>query len=216
MELNETALSDLTDEIKKLHADFIAEIHKRELSASENFDKSILTFSSAGLALSIGFLKDFMPIQVASQSWTLYLSWTLFTIATCSTMVSFLVSGLALAEQKKLAFRFYIERNEAAFNEANNWNWVTQGLNYLSGGAFLLALILTVIFISINLEKGSAMKQLDNNFKATMHAATPELLQKGLTVPTMQQIPASSKVPVPSSQPANTTPAPQASNPSGK
>lgn len=213
---NETVSVELTDEIKKLHADFVAEIHKRELSASENFDKSVLTFSSAGLALSIGFLKDFMPIQAASQSWTLYLSWTLFTVATCSTMVSFLVSGQALAEQKKLAFRFYIERNEAAFSEANNWNWVTQGLNYLSGGAFLLALILTVIFISINLEKGSTMKQLENNFKTSMSVATPELLQKGLTVPTMQQIPSSSKTPAPSGQSGNVTPAPQASNPAGK
>lgn len=53
-----------TEEIKKIHADFVAEIRKRELSSSENFDKSILTLSSAGLTLSVGFLKDFVSSPV--------------------------------------------------------------------------------------------------------------------------------------------------------
>ena len=41
------------------------------LSSSENFDKAVLTFSSAGLALSVGFLKDFVPEEIF---WTLWKS----------------------------------------------------------------------------------------------------------------------------------------------
>jgi hypothetical protein len=207
MEKSDPALAELTEEVKKLHTDFVTEIHRRELSSSENFDKSVLTFSSGGLALSVGFLKDFVPIQIASLPWTLYVSWGLFTLATCSTMGSFLVSSRALAEQKKLAYSFYIERDEEAFNRINGWNLATQVLNYFSGGAFLLAMILTVVFISINLEKGNAMKQFTDNLNPTLHQATQSgLLQKGLTVPTMQQVQKPVQATVPASQPAASSP----------
>lgn len=197
------AVDGLTEEIKKLHADLVAEIHKRELSSSENFDRSVLTFSSAGLALSIGFLKDFIPIQVAALPWALYLSWGLFTLATCSTMSSFLVSSLALADQKKLAYIYYIERDESAFDKNNKWDRVTRILNYASGAAFLLAMIATTVFISVNLEKGSNMKQTmshrttDGVGVPRMQAVQTEILNKGLTIPTMQQIPSAPVNPAP-------------------
>ena len=178
----------LTDEIKKLHTDFVAEVHKRELSSSENFDKSILTFSSAGLALSVGFLKDFVPIRTAELPWALYLSWILFTLATCATMGSFLVSSRALADQKTFAYVYYIERDESVLQRENRWDRLTRILNYVSGGSFLLAMVLTVLFISINLEKGSEMKTNDGIGAPKMQPA-PVLLQKGLTVPTMQKVP---------------------------
>jgi len=173
------APAEVSSEAKKLHADFVAEIHKREVSSSENFDKSILTFSSAGLALSIGFLKDFVPIQIATAPWALYGSWILFSVAICTTMGSFLVSGVALAKQKDLAYKYYIEADEDAFTRVNLWDRHTRVLNYVSGGAFLLAMVLSVAFISINLEKGNAMKQTTSNTQP---------VQKGLTVPTMQQV----------------------------
>lgn len=196
--------AEVSDEIKKLHADFVAEVHKREVSSSENFDKSVLTFSSAGLALSIGFLKDFVPITIATAPWTLYGSWILSALATCTTMGSFLASSQALAMQKELAYTYYIERDDDAFTRANPWDRRTRILNYMSGGAFLLAMVLSVAFISINLEKGSAMKQ-------TTSQVQTETLQKGLTVPTMQQVPRPAAEPAASqaapAQPAASTPA---------
>lgn len=194
-----SAVGELTDEIKKIHADFVAEIHKREVSSSENFDKSVLTFSSAGLALSVGFLKDFVPIQFAIAPWTLYWSWILFTLATCATMLSFLVSSRALAQQKTLAYAYYIERDDAAFTRANPWNRGNTALNYTSGVAFLVAMILSVVFISLNLERGSALKNL-NSQPASGSAATTapqtqsDILQRGLPVPTMQKVPVSGPV----------------------
>lgn len=195
------AQAALTDEIKKLHADYVAEVHKRELSSSENFDKSILTFSSAGLALSVGFLKDFVPIRTAELPWALYLSWILFTLATCATMGSFLVSSRALADQKTLAYVYYIERDESVLQRENKWDRLTRILNYVSGGSFLLAMVLTVLFISINLEKGSEMKTNDGIRTPKMQPA-PVLLQKGLTVPAMQKVPSA-----PAQLPAATVPA---------
>lgn len=179
-----TAPPEVGDEIRKVYADHVAEINKREVSSSENFDKAVLTFSSAGLALSVGFLKDFVPIQSATAPWTLYWSWALFTTATCATIVSFLVSSRALEAQKGRAHAYYMEGDDDALKRGNAWDRVTRVLNYTSGGAFLLAMILSVVFISINLEKGSTMR--GNN---TQHSGTTtEILQKGLTVPTMQQV----------------------------
>ena len=200
-----TAPPEVSDEIRKVYADHVAEINKREVSSSENFDKAVLTFSSAGLALSVGFLKDFVPIQGAAAPWTLYWSWALFTAATCATIISFLVSGQALEAQKGRAYAYYMQGDDDALERGNAWDRGTRLLNYTSGGSFLLAMILSVVFISINLEKGSAMK--DRN---TPHSGGyAELLKKGLTVPTMQQVqrppaqPASSQT-APAPAPAST------------
>ena len=195
-----TASPEVSDEIRKIYADHVAEINKREVSGSENFDKAVLTFSSAGLALSVGYLKDFVPIQAAAASWTLYWSWALFTIASCATVISFLVSGHALEAQKGRAYAYYMQGDDGALERGNALDRVTRVLNYTSGGAFLLAMVLSVVFISTNLEKGSVMR--DSN--SQHNGAYSELLKKGLPVPTMQQVPRPPAQP-PSSQ---ATPAP--------
>lgn len=199
-----------TEEIKKLHADFVAEIRKRELSSSENFDKSILTFSSAGLALSVGFLKDFIPIQLACAGWTLYASWVLFTVATCATMASFLASSKALSDHERFGAQYYMEGNDSAFNQKSRWNEVTVWLNYLSGASFLIAMILTVAFISMNLEKGSILKmsshRTNDGLTAPSMQSRPDPLQRGIPAPPLQKIP-NAPAPSPASSP---TPAPSA------
>jgi hypothetical protein len=204
-----TASPEVSDEIRKIYADHVAEINKREISSSENFDKAVLTFSSAGLALSVGFLKDFVPIQSAAAPWTLYWSWALFTAATCATIISFLVSSQALEAQKGRAYAYYMQADDDALRTGNLWDRGTRILNYASAASFLFAMILSIVFISINLEKGSAMK--DNNLRNS--GGSTELMHKGLTVPTMQQVQR------PSAQPASgqTAPAPApASTPSSK
>lgn len=202
-----TAPPEVSDDIRKVYADHVAEINKREVSSSENFDKAVLTFSSAGLALSVGFLKDFVPIQSAAAPWTLYWSWALFTAATCATIISFLVSSQALEAQKGRAYAYYMQADDDALRSGNLWDRGTRVLNYTSAASFLLAMILSVVFISINLEKGSAMK--DSNPRNS--GGSTEVLHKGLTVPTMQQVqrppaqPASGQTapaPAPASTPA--------------
>ncbi|HID9045509.1 TPA: hypothetical protein ACXE7L_005075, partial [Enterobacter asburiae] len=54
-------MSRTDEEIKQATAIFAvykAEIDKRELSNTDNYDKNILTLSSAGLAISLTLLKD--------------------------------------------------------------------------------------------------------------------------------------------------------------
>ncbi len=61
-----------SDGRKKLFAELKGELFKRQLSNSDNFDKAVLAYSSAGLALSLGFLKDFVPIAKASYTCLLF------------------------------------------------------------------------------------------------------------------------------------------------
>lgn len=192
------AVPAVSDEVRKVYADHVAEINKREVSSWENFDKAVLTFSSAGLALSVGFLKDFVPIQMSSAGWTLYASWALFTVATCATTLSFLVSGRALDAQKQRAHDYYIEGDEHALERRNRWDISTSVLNHTAATAFLLAMVLSVVFLSLNLEKGSAMKH--NTLPNTSGSVD---LKKGLPVPTMQQV----QRPPAQSTPTQTVPA---------
>lgn len=191
-----------TDEARKLYTDHLAEINKREVSSSENFDKSVLTFSSAGLALSVGFLKDFVPITSAYAPWALYMSWVLFTLASCATVISFLVSGKALNVQKGRAHDYHIGGDDAAFARRNCLDSCTTALNYASAGAFLLAMVLSVVFLSLNLEKGSTMKHTP--IQTT--AGTVDLT-KGLPVPTMQQVQRPPAQPAPAQTTPSQTPA---------
>jgi hypothetical protein len=172
-----TEYQPTADEIK-WHGDIVAEIRKRQLSGSENFDKSILTLSSAGLGLSVGFLKD-VNLDAAVLGWALYTSWAMFTAATASTMLSFLVSGKALEWQETLATRAYLKGDDKAYDEENRWDKVTRGLNACSAAAFIAALVLTTVFISANLNRGTPMTKNQG----------PDPVQKGAPVPPIQRLP---------------------------
>lgn len=192
-----------SDDAKKHYWEYVAEANKRESSGTDNFDKNILTLSSAGLGLSVSFLKDFVGANVVFP-WFLYASWVTFGIATLNTMASFMVSGKALEYQKDLAYRAYMLGNDAAFETPNGWNKATNYLNWASASSFFLALILTIAFVIINLEEN---RMALGTYKPT---STTPVLQKGATVPAMQR-PAS----LPASAPAQPISAPAAPNRSG-
>ena len=66
---------DLTAVNQKLLAETRADLLKRQLSNSENYDKAVISLSTAFLGLSLAFLKDLVPIQRAEWLWLLYGSW---------------------------------------------------------------------------------------------------------------------------------------------
>jgi hypothetical protein len=204
-----------SDEATKVFATFKAEAEKRQLSSSENFDKSILTYSSGGLAVSLAFLKDFIPIKEASGAFLLYGSWLMFVIATGVTITSFLVSYKAQENSLSCAQKYYLEGLEEYFNKKSWCDHVTKWFNIISGIAFVLALIFTSIFVSINLDKASTMsdKKTVTRGIAQDGIGSPTMskvqnsngtLQRGLPTPAMQKvIPASAPTPAPAT---NTTP----------
>ncbi|WP_147330454.1 MULTISPECIES: hypothetical protein [unclassified Duganella] len=207
-----------SEEATKIFATYKAEAEKRQLSSSENFDKSILTYSSGGLAVSLTFLKDFIPIKEASGAFLLYGSWLFFVIATGVTITSFLVSYKAQENSLFCAQKYYLEGLEDYFNRKSWCDHVTKWFNIISGIAFVLALIFTSIFVSINLDKASTMSDKKTVVRGiaqdgigsptmTKMQNSNETLQRGLPTPTMQKvIPASAPTPAPAT---NTTPSKQ-------
>lgn len=146
-----------TDEDKKLLADFTAEVRKRQVSSSENFDKSVLTLSTSGLAVSLAFLKDFIPIGQAIGPWMLYASWALLTAATVITMLSFLASMRAQEFQQAVAEGYYQRREDPA-KKPNPWDRMVIWMNRASGASFIAGVSLTTLFVAINLQRAHEVK----------------------------------------------------------
>jgi hypothetical protein len=172
---------------QKAYDDIVAEIHKRQASGSENYDKSILSLASGGLGLSLAFLKDFVPINVAVQPRLLYWSWVAFTVAIISTIISFLTSNSGLERTKRKAYAYYLEHDDEAFDKSNWFDRMTHGANWLSGISFVGALVLSTAFLAVNLEGAAAMKQVGTKGSAP---GKTETVQKGQPSPSLAKVPA--------------------------
>lgn len=202
------------DERKRLYEKRREELLKLRLSNLENLDKSILTYSSAGLALSLGFLKDFIPIAQAKFAWALYWSWVCFTIAISLVMLSYVVSLKVLDRQLEQAERYYLYRDEGAYSIGRWFFRLADHLNsWLSAAVFIVALILTVLFVSLNLSGATmASKKIvsayaqDGAIGSVMQKVTT--VEKGITGTPMQSVAPvkpTSPVPAPQPQSGNTT-----------
>src|SRR6478609_5259475 len=103
---DESHTEDVRKARKAQHDALLLEVEKRRVANVDNFDKAILTYSSAGLALSLGFLKDFVPIGEARCPLFLYGSWTLFVLATVTTIASYVISQSAQLRQLEISNRY--------------------------------------------------------------------------------------------------------------
>lgn len=200
----------------KLYADTRADLLKRQLSNSENADRAILSVSTAALGFSLAFLKDIVSLQGAMLSYLPYVSWALFVLAIVVTLLSFFTSQKAIDEQLGVAHRYYIDRDDAAATQRSKYAGATDTLN--KSGAFLLVvgLLVTCMFVGINLWKGepvSDKKQINEGASVPSIQRIPqggEIQQKGAPIPMLQTIPANpqSGAPVPSLQRVPSQPAP--------
>lgn len=197
-----------TIEARKRQHDLIrSEIEKRTVANAENLDKSILTYSASGLALSLGFLKDFVHISIAACSWLLYSSWCLFVLAVVTTLFSYLTSQLAQRRQLEISYSYNIELNDSALTATNFAASATQIATYLAAGFFVLALSASTSFVAINLPKRKPMT--DQTYERLIEA--PPVPHQVQSVPNTRGAPVPSIQPIPASTPA--TPAPSTSPP---
>jgi hypothetical protein len=197
------------DDINKLYAAFKAEIEKRQVSSSENFDKSILTYSSWALGISIAFIKDFIPITVAKNPCYLYWSWYLFAAAIAITTVSFLVSYAGLELSQKHGEKYFLEEDDDYLNKDNIFNTIVKKSNVFCAIFFLLALLFTIVFVSSNLEPAAIRKEKENMTKETKK---PQVISgiatDGLPGVFMQIRPAKPVAPVQAKPAGSTSPKP--------
>ena len=130
------------------------ELSKRDLSNVENLDKAILSLSSAGLGLSLVFIRNVVKLADASHVWILYTSWAIFVLAITSTLLSYLFGQCALDKQRELNEKYYLEGDEDAGQQTSRASKITRFLSYVSVSTYIAAVSFTALFIALNLEKG--------------------------------------------------------------
>jgi hypothetical protein len=181
---------------ESLYKDFKTETEKRQISSSENFDKSVLTYASWALGISIAFLKDFIPIDIASVPCFLYLSWICFFVSIGLTTASFLLAYKSLEIALVNAYKYYIESNDDYLNKNNFSAEIVKWSNTFSGICFVLGLVFTLLFVSLNLEKAAMQKKATRNLAqdgmplnlmTKVHSEGTDL-QKGLPPSAMQKV----------------------------
>jgi hypothetical protein len=184
------------------------ELLKRQLSNAENYDKAILTLSSAALGLSIGFLKDSFQLSYASNAWALYSSWYVLIGSIVLTIVSYQVSQFAIAKDLKRLYPFYFENtkdNEAPPTTAAK---LVEILNGCSGLFFIVGIILTTFFVQTNIgvSEMNTITREENLRNIRNGASLPSLqrapVEKGAPVPDLQKVPPNAPVQPPATQPA--------------
>lgn len=136
---------------------FLSEL---ENSNYENYEKTILTLSSAFLAFSVSFL-GILPTysetssslitvkkEVVAHSLLIY-SWVSFSISVIAILLCFLVSALAIRKEvEKLELGL---ADATALTKKNRWSSLTYILYFISGVSFLLGLVWLVMFSGRNI-----------------------------------------------------------------
>lgn len=135
----------------KIYDEYRRELTVKQNSNSENYDKSILTLSSAGLGLSLAFIKDIVPLARVHDHSMLLASWSFFAAAIVITLVSFQCSQRAIQRALDDAEKYYLKNIEEYQTKNNPWNTATSWLNSISGIAFVLAVLATAVFVFTNL-----------------------------------------------------------------
>ena len=132
-------------------------------SGSDEFDKSILTYSSAGLGISLVFIKDIVPLTHSIYLNLLYASWILFGLAILVTISSFQLSVRALEKHLEHLRKYYLEGQPQYLNAPNPAaEWVGH-FKWVSGGCFVLAIIGTIYFSISNLAEAKHMSDNTSN-----------------------------------------------------
>ncbi|WP_156481348.1 hypothetical protein [Herbaspirillum rubrisubalbicans] len=166
-----------SEDAKAYYDKYWSEAQTRLRSSSDNFDKSILTYSSSGLAVSLAFLKDFVSVSTAIFPALLYFSWLLFVLATSLTISSFLISYREQEICVEFAEQYFLLGREECRNRATWRSTFIKYSNIISGVSFVLALVATAGFVTLNLHQGKDM------------ATKGRFTQDGMPSASMQKVP---------------------------
>jgi hypothetical protein len=148
---DETRVTMVTDETKKIFEDYRKELLERQRLDATQFDQAILTLSTASLGVSISFISNVVCLKTAVGLALLKLSWVCFGLAIISTVVSFMTSQRAMNTQMNYAEKYYLENREEFRTKKSPWSKTTDCLNFLSVVIFLTAIFLIITFVIINI-----------------------------------------------------------------
>jgi hypothetical protein len=206
MDNPEESVDDLKESVREqLYTQTREELLRVQLANAENYDKTILSLSTAALGFSLVFIKDIVPVIIGS--WLLILSWWLFILAIIINIFSYIKSFFIIERQLKDVEKYYNyksskkDKEECLENSEKGCNFIIW-LNTISGGFCILAIIVTVIFASINLKGDSSMsKESEKKIIRATGAIPPLKMQKITDGKTWIAVPPPSFRPLPQKTP---------------
>jgi hypothetical protein len=143
---------DESKERQRLYERTRDELHAISKSISESYDRALLTLASAFLGGSLAFIKEIVHLPSASARWLLYASWLSFAITIVLTLSSFIYGLFTLETLRKAAERYYINKEQTAWNvSARVQRWIL--LFVIAGGiSFILGIAFSGVFVYINIQ----------------------------------------------------------------
>jgi hypothetical protein len=122
---------------------------KGRFSNDENYDKTIITLSSSGLALSLTAIR--FAIKTTEHLYLLKASWWLFGITIFISIIAYRMSNQALDKQLEIAEEYYLKGIEGAFSKKNRYSTVNDWLNMITGVTFITATAFIISFVTFNI-----------------------------------------------------------------
>lgn len=119
-------------------------------ASSDQFDKSLLTFSSGALGLSLAFIKDIVPLGQAGWLPWLYLSWISFACCIAVTIASFQFGIQAQKTYLDYLYKYYIECKNDFLNKKSAWSRLVTVCAVAGSLFFLTGLVGTMVFVCEN------------------------------------------------------------------
>ena len=139
------------DERYKRYLEERRELNATRIKQSDEYDRSILTLSSAGIGLSIALLRfGVTGIPHGIAIWLISLSWIAFALSLVSTTFSFRASQNLHKRQMEIEGEIYSSsRDEVISNEyapqLELWNRISS-ISFVAGVLSLVGFAFTMLF----------------------------------------------------------------------
>lgn len=147
-EVDKTVTDDEKETRREMFDNYEAELRSRELSNSQQYDKAILTLSSAGFAISVTAFETIRDHGTADHVFLIISSWWLFFSTIALSLIGFVVGNAAIRRQIKFANDYYIQCFKDAEPKVSILVRFNSALNILAGITFLTAIGLTIAFFT--------------------------------------------------------------------
>jgi hypothetical protein len=192
-------LSEEIPQAEKIYDEYRNILLDRQLSNSEKYDGALLSLSTGVLSLSLAFIKDIVPIGDLIIVWVLIASWALFAISIILTITSYITSQKGISTQLEYAEEYYLKGNKDYLNKENPYSGWTECFNLSSGICFILALVVTILFVTVNLYEAMKMSEKKSDSVPIFDGAVipqmrsmnsnGDIEQRGAPIPKMKPVP---------------------------
>jgi len=154
------------------------ELLAQQRSNAETYDKSLLALSSGLLGISLAFIKDVVTLAHAEYKYLLFASWIGFGLTIILTIASIIYGQCKIRQLLDAAERYYLKEKEEAREESVKISNKIDRFNIWSGSVFILAIVFSISFVILNLNKEMPMGKQDN-----------EISKKGQPTNQFQKVP---------------------------